>query len=209
MRNPPVFPPPSASRRSALAWGLFALLCGSLVFPNLVLLHVQPLASAYGAMGLRSGLAGAVLIPIGIWLCLLALFGRCWVVCLLMAPLAACMPLVLYYIMRYGHPLTAEIIAVSADTNAQEILQYFGHSLIWLLAVAVLGGGVALGGAWAGWRSRAGLSSWARRKARRCRFPGKQVRRQAGWRRLQVRAARMRCGYGCAGRAGRPPRRPA
>lgn len=77
MRNPPVFPPPSASRRSALAWGLFALLCGSLAFPNLVLLHVQPLASAYGAMGLRSGLAGAVLIPIGIWLCLLALFGRC------------------------------------------------------------------------------------------------------------------------------------
>lgn len=157
MRNPPAFPPSSAARRSALAWGLFALLCGGLLFPNMVLLHVQPLASAYGAMGLRSGLAGAVLIPIGIWLCLLALFGRCWVVCLLMAPMAACMPLVLYYIMRYGYPLTAEIIAVSADTNAQETFQYFGHSLIWLVAGATLGVGVALAGAWTGWRSRAGL----------------------------------------------------
>jgi glucan phosphoethanolaminetransferase (alkaline phosphatase superfamily) len=76
---------------------------------------------------------------------LLALCGRwLWLPCLLLAPFAALAPVETYYIARYAHPSSAEILATVAATNVSETREYFGSAFYLLAAFSLVGFALSL-----------------------------------------------------------------
>ena len=137
--------------RSALG-ALVALLL-LLMLPNLLWLAA--------AQGVSVWVQGMV-IPcalLAIWFALLGDWP--WLACLLLAPFAALAPLESFYIARYHHPTSAEVIATLVATNPRETREYMGSLLIPLLLCMAGGFALALAAAWLNrrrkwsWRSRA------------------------------------------------------
>jgi glucan phosphoethanolaminetransferase (alkaline phosphatase superfamily) len=111
------------------AWAALFGLVLLLMMPNFVWLITA------GGGAWRS----ALLMPCASLLILFALFAkRLWLACLLLAPFAALAPAEIFYVARYSHPSTAQVLATIFATNLGETIAYFGNGL-WLLFASMLG----------------------------------------------------------------------
>lgn len=81
----------------------------------------------------------ALLVPALLLLAWFALFGsRLWLGCLLLTPFAMLVPIETFYIARYRHPSTAEVLATVFVTNTQETIEFLGANLM-PIVLATLG----------------------------------------------------------------------
>ena len=141
------------STRARVALCAIALLVVLLMLPNLLWL-----AFAHGI----ANWVPALVLPLTLLALWFALLGDVpWLACLLLAPFAALAPLESFYIARYHHPTTAEIIATLVATNPREAREYLGPLLIPVLLCMVAGLALALAAAWLSrhqkwsWKNRA------------------------------------------------------
>lgn len=140
------------SLRTRLApLAIFALVL-LLMLPNLLWL-----ASVHGI----SEWVQALVLPLALLAVWFALFGNWpWLACLLLAPFAVLAPLEAFYIARYHHPTSAEVIATLVATTPRETREYFGPLLLPLLLC--MAGGLALS-LTAAWLNRRAKWSWRSR----------------------------------------------
>lgn len=142
--------------RTSFAIGTFCFLVFLLMLPNLLWFTAT--------RGLVEGVE-ALIIPLALLAALFALSGDWpWLACLLLAPFAALAPLEAFYIARYHHPTSAEVIATLLATNPRETKEYLGPLLIPLLLCMAGGLALALTAAWlthrARWRWRNRARAW-------------------------------------------------
>ncbi|HEY2345273.1 MAG TPA: phosphoethanolamine transferase [Xanthomonadaceae bacterium] len=139
---------PSSAHPRRAAFGAILLLLALLLLPDIVWLHFE-----HGNIRIW---ISALLIPAALLALLFAVFGnRPWIACLLLAPFAALAPLEAFYIGRYHHPTTPEILATLIATNPREAREYLGNDLPLLALCLVAALALPLLAAW--WSRRSGL----------------------------------------------------
>lgn len=106
-----------------------SMLVALIMLPNLLW--------ALAAGSVTAAVAGLA-VPAILLASLFALGGRAWLCCLLLVPFALLAPLETFYVARYHHPSSADVIASVFATNTSEATEFFGHQLL-PLALAVLG----------------------------------------------------------------------
>lgn len=109
--------------RAALAIFILALL-----LPNLVWFFVGHRSDNY---------VSATIVSIALLALFFAMFGtRLWIACALLALMVVLMPVEVFYLLRYGQPSTASIVATVFASNPREVIEFLGSSA-WLLVVSV------------------------------------------------------------------------
>lgn len=104
----------------------------------LVLLIMLPNLAWVSTSGSVTAAVAGVIVPAILLASLFAALGRrIWICCLLLLPFALLAPLEAFYIARYHHPSSADVIASVFATNTSEATEFFGSQL-WPLAVAAL-----------------------------------------------------------------------
>ncbi len=128
------------THRTRIAICAIALVVVLLMAPNLLWLAFSLAAPNW---------VPAFILPLLLLAIWFAAFGDLpWLACLLLAPFAAMAPLESFYIIRYHHPTSAEVIATLVATNPRETREYLGSLLIPILLCIAGGLFVALAAAW-------------------------------------------------------------
>lgn len=110
---------------------------------TLAILAVFCAASLWGATNLaRSAgdyhrIGEALVLSLFIWLALLALFSRVWLVMLVALPAALLLPFEIWLLLNIGSPSTAQTMALVFETSTYETMDFFraygsGLVLLWL-----------------------------------------------------------------------------
>ncbi|MBU6198101.1 MAG: phosphoethanolamine transferase [Xanthomonadaceae bacterium] len=117
------------SRLHRLSWLAIGAMAVVLMLPNLAWLWSNHALSTW---------LYALAVPAALIVGWFALFGtRLWLGCLSLLPFCVLAPIEAFYIVRYGHPSTAEVLATVFVTNTQEVLQFLGNGL-WPLVLATV-----------------------------------------------------------------------
>jgi glucan phosphoethanolaminetransferase (alkaline phosphatase superfamily) len=125
------------------------------------LLMLPNVAWLWAGSGLTVWLCGLI-VPSVLLLAWFALFGsRLWLGCLLLVPLAMLVPIETFYVLRYGHPSTAEEIATVVVTNLEETVEFLGSDLVPLLVATLASLVLATATTWLCFRSNL---RWSRRE---------------------------------------------
>jgi glucan phosphoethanolaminetransferase (alkaline phosphatase superfamily) len=134
------------SLRARFAFLSILLLVFLLMLPNLLWL-----ASVHGI----SEWVQALVLPLILFAVLFALLGDwLWLACLLLTPFAMLAPMEAFFIARYHHPTSAEIIATIVATTPRETREFLGPLLIPLLLCVAGGFALALVAAWSSYRAK-------------------------------------------------------
>jgi glucan phosphoethanolaminetransferase (alkaline phosphatase superfamily) len=122
-----------------LAPGSIVLLVLLLMVPDVALV----VASTH--VKTPSWVTARLVVPAALLLLYFAALGRRpWLACLLMAPFAALVPVVTFYILRYHTPITEAVLGTVAATNRAEATDFLGPWLWLLVALSLAAGACAV-----------------------------------------------------------------
>jgi glucan phosphoethanolaminetransferase (alkaline phosphatase superfamily) len=122
-----------------LALGSMVVLGLLLIAPNIALV------SASTQITKLSTMTASLVVPAALLLGYFAIFGRRpWLACLLMAPFAALVPVVTFYILRYRTPITDAVLGTVAATNPEEAADFLGPWLWSLIILSLAAGALAV-----------------------------------------------------------------
>lgn len=94
-------------------------------------------------------IAASLTVPAGLLLGYFAVLGRRpWLACMLMAPFAALVPVVAFYIVRYRTPITESVLGTVVATNPTEAADFLGRWLWTILALSLAAGAFAVVAGW-------------------------------------------------------------
>jgi glucan phosphoethanolaminetransferase (alkaline phosphatase superfamily) len=142
----PSFPPTRITRLAQgrtsakrLALGAMVALGLLLLTPNIALVFASSQITKFTTV------TASLVVPAALLLGYFAILGhRPWLACLLMAPFAALVPVVTFYILRYRTPITDAVLGTVAATNPEEAADFLGPWLWSLIVLSLVAGAFAI-----------------------------------------------------------------